>query len=75
MKGQTLEMLIQEMLISENENDRLRKNKTKTKQKTTKNTHTHKFAQTLHCCREWKNGTTFSNQKRMVSDKEKKIRQ
>ena len=41
MKGQTLEMLIQEMLISENENDRLRKNKTKTKQKTTKNTHTH----------------------------------
>ena len=74
MKGQILEMLIQEMLISENENDRLRKNKTKTKQKTTKNTHTHKFAQTLHCCREWKNGTTFSNQKRMVSDKEKKIR-
>ena len=65
------------MLISENENDRLRKNKTKAKQKTTKNTHTHthKFAQTLHCCREWKNGTTFSNQKRMVSDKEKKIRQ
>ena len=41
MKGQILEMLIQEMLISENENDRLRKNKTKTKQKTTKNTHTH----------------------------------
>ena len=50
------------------------KNKTKTKQKTTKK-NTHKFAQTLHCCREWKNGTTFSNQKRMVSDKEKKIRQ
>ena len=63
------------MLVSENyfcENDRLRKKKTKTK---TKKTHTHKFAQTLHCCREWKNGTTFSNQKRMVSDKEKKIRQ
>ena len=62
------------MLVSENyfcENDRLRKKK-KTK---TKKTHTHKFAQTLHCCREWKNGTTFSNQKRMVSDKEKKIRQ
>ena len=63
------------MLVSENyfcENDRLRKKKKKTK---TKKTHTHKFAQTLHCCREWKNGTTFSNQKRMVSDKEKKIRQ
>ena len=63
------------MLVSENyfcENDRLRKKKKKTK---TKKKHTHKFAQTLHCCREWKNGTTFSNQKRMVSDKEKKIRQ
>ena len=63
------------MLVSENyfcENDRLRKKK---KNKNKKNTHTHKFAQTLHCCREWKNGTTFSNQKRMVSDKEKKIRQ
>ena len=63
------------MLVSENyfcENDRLRKKK---KKKKTKKTHTHKFAQTLHCCREWKNGTTFSNQKRMVSDKEKKIRQ
>ena len=63
------------MLVSENyfcENYRLPKKKKKTK---TKKTHTHKFAQTLHCCREWKNGTTFSNQKRMVSDKEKKIRQ
>ena len=63
------------MLVSENyfcENDRLRKKK---KNKNKKNTHTHKFAQTLHCCREWKNGTTFSIQKRMVSDKEKKIRQ
>ena len=62
------------MLVSENyfcENDPLRKKKQKQKQKK----HTHKFAQTLHCCREWKNGTTFSNQKRMVSDKEKKIRQ
>ena len=64
------------MLISENENDRLRKKKKqKQNKKQQKKTHTHKFAQTLHCCREWKNGTTFSNQKRMVSDKEKKIRQ
>ena len=41
MKGQTLEMLIQEMLVSENyfcENDRLRKKKQKQKQK--KHTHT-----------------------------------
>ena len=41
MKGQTLEMLIQEMLVSENyfcENDRLRKKKKKQKQK--KHTHT-----------------------------------
>ena len=66
------------MLISENyfcENDRLRKKKkTKQNKKTTTTKNTHKFAQTLHCCREWKNGTTFSSQKRMVSDKEK-IRQ
>ena len=46
MKGQTLEMLIQEMLVSENyfcENDRLRKKKKKKKkkkQKQKKHTHT-----------------------------------
>ena len=65
------------MLISENyfcENDRLRKKKNKNKTKKQQQQKTHKFAQTLHCCREWKNGTTFSSQKRMVSDKEK-IRQ
>ena len=41
MKGQTLEMLIQEMLISENENDRLRKKNNKNKTKNNKKKHTH----------------------------------